>query len=276
MIQILDDLNKKMEQSVMKNESDYIKNGLLYCGKCNTAKQCEVEILNQKKKFYCLCKCETIKRDNEIKRQEELEEIRRIERLKTQGLQDKEALNWNFEKAESNKYIEKAKIYCNNWNEMYKNNIGLIFWGDVGTGKTYVAGCIANYLLDKKIPVLMTNFSKIINDMMGFKISNKNEYLEELNRYKLLIIDDLGAERQSEFALEQVFSIIDNRYKNGQPIIITTNLSLQEIKEPSNITYKRIYDRVLEMCTPMKFIGESKRRLQASKKIENLKKMMEG
>ena len=276
MIQILDDLNKKMEQSVMKNESDYIKNGLLYCGKCNTGKQCEVEILNQKKKFYCLCKCETIKRDNEIKRQEELEEIRRIERLKTQGLQDKEALNWNFEKAESNKYIEKAKIYCNNWNEMYKNNIGLIFWGDVGTGKTYVAGCIANYLLDKKIPVLMTNFSKIINDMMGFKISNKNEYLEELNRYKLLIIDDLGAERQSEFALEQVFSIIDNRYKNGQPIIITTNLSLQEIKEPSNITYKRIYDRVLEMCTPMKFIGESKRRLQASKKIENLKKMMEG
>lgn len=276
MMQVLDNLNEKMEQNAIKNESDYIKNGLLYCGKCNTAKQCEVEILNQKKKYYCICKCEAEKRDKEIKLQEEMEEKRKIEALKTKGLQDREAINWNFANADTNKYIEKAKIYCNNWKEMYENNIGLIFWGDVGTGKTFVAGCIANYLLDKKIPVLMTNFSKIINDLMEFKIENKNKYLQELNKYKLLIIDDLGAERQSDFALEQVFNVIDNRYKNGQPTIITTNLTLQEIKTPENIKYKRIYDRVLEMCTPMKFTGESRRKIQASKKIENLRKMMEG
>ena len=105
-----------------------------------------------------------------------------------------------------------------------------MFWGDVGTGKTFVAGCIANYLLQQRISVLITSLSKIINDLQGFSIQDKNDYLESLNRFKLLILDDLGAERQSDFALEQVFNVIDSRYKNGQPIIITTNLTLTEIK----------------------------------------------
>ena len=89
----------------------------------------------------------------------------------------------------------------------------------------------------------------------------------------LLILDDLGAERQSDFALEQVFNVVDSRYKSGKPVIITTNLSLQELKNPSDIKYKRIYDRILEMCVPLQFKGESKRKEKSQAKLNVLKEL---
>ncbi len=54
--------------------------------------------------------------------------------------------------------MDKAHAYVENWKEAYKSNIGLLLFGDVGTGKSFFAGCIANALLDQDVPVLMTNF----------------------------------------------------------------------------------------------------------------------
>lgn len=168
---------------------------------------------------------------------------------------------------------DRAMRYFTKWNQVYSENIGLLLWGNVGTGKTYFAACIANALLDIGVPVMMTNFAKIINAMSGFDFGRKNEedrngYLNSLNCYKLLIIDDLGAERQSEYALEIVYSVIDSRYKNAQPLIVTTNMTLDEIKQPGDIAYSRIYDRILEMCSPIEFKGESRRRKTYKSKIE--------
>ncbi|MEA4895127.1 MAG: ATP-binding protein, partial [Oscillospiraceae bacterium] len=89
---------------------------------------------------------------------------------------------------------------------------------------------------------------------------DKNAYIDEFADYKLLIIDDLGAERESSYALEQVYNVLNERYKNGQPLIITTNLTLDEMKNPKNMGYQRIYDRVLELCVPIHFKGESIRK----------------
>jgi len=157
---------------------------------------------------------------------------------------------------------------------MYRDNIGLLLWGNVGTGKTFFAACIANYLINLGVPVLMTNFIKLTNALTGFD-EDKNAYIRSLNNYKLLIIDDLGAERQSDYMLEQVYNIIDSRYKNQQPIIITTNLSLSEIKNPSDIKYSRIYSRILEMCVPIKFDGADRRKEAFTSKLEKAKKLFE-
>lgn len=259
----------------MQNNKDYLKNGLLHCGKCNTAKQCAVQLFGQNKIVYCLCKCEKEKRDKELAEYLRQEEMRHIENLRISGLQDRNIYNFTFENANQDTYIEKAKKYCENWEKIYKNNNGLLLWGDVGTGKTFMAGCIANELINNKVPVMMTSLTKIINNLQGFVISDKNEYLNSLNKFKLLILDDLGAERQSDFALEQVFNVIDNRYKNQQPVIITTNLTLSELKKPSDIKYKRIYDRILEMCVPLKFEGESKRKEKSKEKFNILKQLLE-
>ena len=59
----------------------------------------------------------------------------------------------------------------------------------------------------------MTNFSRILNTLTGMHFEDRNQFINSLNRYSLLIIDDLGIERNSDFALEQVFNVIDSRYR---------------------------------------------------------------
>jgi hypothetical protein len=96
--------------------------------------------------------------------------------------------------------------------QAFKQNIGLLF-GDVGTDKSFAAGCIANALPDADIPVLMTNFPIILARLCGMFGEDRTDFLDSLGDYDLLIIDDLGAERNTEYALEQMFSVIDSRYR---------------------------------------------------------------
>ena len=94
----------------------------------------------------------------------------------------------------------------------------------------------------------------------NYKISSAFSYnfrLALTGDYDLLIIDDLGAERNTEYALEQMFSIIDSRYRCNKPLIVTTNLKLDELKHPPDLAHARIYDRILERCAPILFAGKN-------------------
>jgi DNA replication protein DnaC len=271
---ILERLAKQNEPK--QHDGDYIKDDLLICGKCNTPKECLVEVMGDIKKFGCMCKCQSEKYREEQAKQREREEFERVNRLRTQGIQDRNFREWTFENDDGSnpKQMDKAMRYCLKWDEMYRDNIGLLLWGNVGTGKTFFAACIANYLIEHGVPVLMTNFIRLTNALTGFD-EDKNAYIRSLNNYKLLIIDDLGAERQSDYMLEQVYNIIDSRYKNQQPLIITTNLSLSEIKEPKELKYSRIYSRIIEMCVPIRFDGTDRRKEVSASKLEKAKKLFE-
>lgn len=96
-----------------------------------------------------------------------------------------------------------ARRYVGHFAEFQKNGQGLLFWGNVGTGKTFLAGCIANALMEKNIPVLMTSFPKLLNALGGLYSGEKNEYLKSLNQFRLLIIDDLGVERDTPYVLKR-------------------------------------------------------------------------
>ena len=144
-----------------------------------------------------------------------------------------------------------------NWKEAYKSNIGLLLFGDVGTGKSFFAGCIANALLDRDVPVLMTNFPTILNRLTGMFSEDRSEFIASFDEYDLLIIDDLGVERSTEYAMEQMFFVIDSRYRSRRPMIITTNLKLAELKNPPDLAHARIYDRILERCAPILFAGKN-------------------
>lgn len=157
------------------------------------------------------------------------------------------------------------------FSEMIHKSAGLLLWGDVGTGKTYMAACIANALIEQEYTVKMTNFATIINDL--FASEDKNEYTESLMRCSLLIIDDLGAERSTEYAVENVFNVIDRRYRTGKPLIITTNLHTDNMMNETSIDKKRIYDRVFEMCAPVQMKGVSKRKMSADNKIKLLREL---
>ncbi len=103
---------------------------------------------------------------------------------------------------------------------------------------------------------------------------DRNSFIDSFNNYGLLIIDDLGIERNSEFALEQIFNIIDCRYRSKKPLIITTNLTLDELKHPKDLAHSRIYDRVLERCVPLKVNNQNIRQLNANTNLQSARELL--
>ena len=172
------------------------------------------------------------------------------------------------------KIYNLAGNYVKRFDEMYEKRQGLLFWGTVGTGKSYTAACIANELLNQMIPVVMTSFVKILQNIQG-NPDEEERIMAGLNAAKLLIIDDLGAERSTDYALEKVYNIIDSRYLSGKPLILTTNMTLKDMQESEDIRYRRIYDRIFEMCFPVRFAGRSWREKAASKRFDAMKNLME-
>ena len=200
-----------------------------------------------------------------------------IARLRSSGLHDKALRDYTFENDKGyNPEMEKAHKYVEQWDKMKAMSTGLLLWGGTGTGKTFFAGCVANALIDTGVPVLMTNFARILNSLTNMFSEDRNGFIDSLNKYELLIIDDLGMERQSEFALEQVYNVIDSRYRSKRPLIVTTNLTLDELKNPADISRKRIYDRVLERCVPLKINNRNIRTMNAAMNFSAAKELLVG
>ena len=145
------------------------------------------------------CRCQQEVQDKEEAERKHREFLDQVSRLKANGLQDKSLREYTFANDKGyNPEMQKAHDYVVHWSEMKAKSIGLLLWGDVGTGKSFFAGCIANALLEQGVPVLMTNFSRILNALSGLYSEEKNQYIDSLNQYSLLIIDDLGIERSTE------------------------------------------------------------------------------
>ena len=217
----------------------------------------------------------------ERKRRETLEASHReykhreeVERLKRKGFTDPAMRAWTFENDNSKcPQMHKAFAYVECWEKMKAANIGYLLWGMAGTGKSYFAGCIANALMEHEISVCMTNFSLILNDLTA-SYKDRNEYIARLCSFPLLILDDFGMERGTEYGLEQVYNVIDSRYRSGKPLIVTTNLTLEELQNPEDTAHARIYDRLTEMCTPVRITGENFRKAKAREKMEQLKTLL--
>lgn len=258
-------------------EDEYIDktSGLVYCKKCHTPRQASVELGGTLFHPCCICQCQSEARELELAKEKQLQEQQRIARLKANGLQDASLRQFTFANDTGiNPEIQKAHSYVEHWSEMKATATGLLLWGNVGTGKSFFAGCIANALLDQGVPVLMTNFSRILNALTGMFSDDRNKYIDSLNHYSLLIIDDLGMERGTEYALEQVFNVIDARLRSNLPLIVTTNLTLDELKHPDDLAHERIYSRVLERCIPLKIDNQNIRQMKAQENFTRTKQLL--
>ena len=263
--------SKENQLNEYLNDTD----GLIYCSKCHTPRQHRIEFLERVFLPTVRCRCQQEEYNKEEAECKQKEFLIQISRMRANGLQDKSLYDYNFVNDKGyNPEIQKAHDYVAHWEEMKDKSLGLLLWGDVGTGKSFFAGCIANALLDKGIPVLMTNFSRIMNTLTGMYPGDRNRFVDSFNQYSLLIIDDLGIERSSEFALEQVFNVIDSRYRSKKPLIVTTNLTLDELKHPKDLARARIYDRVLERCVPLKINNQNIRELNAAINMQSVRKML--
>lgn len=263
----------------LPENDDYVgEDGLLYCGICHMPKEAyfpEGKRLLGRDRHFVECKCqrkEREKRESEVKRREH---YAAVERLKENGFTDRCMKKWTFGNDNGrNPQMQFAHLYVEHWEEMKAASRGYLLWGNVGTGKTYLAGCIANALMEQEVSVRMTNFAAILNDLTG-TLNGRNAYIERLCSFQLLILDDFGMERGTEYGLEQVYNVIDSRYRSRKPLIVTTNLTLSELQDPPDRAHQRIYDRVLAMCTPICCSGINFRREQAQRNMESLKEMLQ-
>lgn len=253
--------------------------GLLYCSVCGQPLESWHTILGNDRLLPIMCRCkeQEYERREEEQRRELIETRRRAcfsgERIRL--------LDCTFEKDKL--YSPDITKLCKGYVERFAETLapterqgrGLLFFGAVGTGKTFFAAAIANAVIDKGHTALFTSFNTISNQLMQ-DYGGKREVMEELMRPALLILDDLGAERGTEYMQEVVFSVIDERITSGRPMLITSNISADELKQPQNLHEERIYDRVLSVCVPVQVKGRSIRsRSRQSWQTEETKALKE-
>lgn len=252
--------------AVMENSrflpTDYFdEQGLRRCGICEERKENIHILLGTKRVFPCLCACERKELEEKQKEDQRRQFEIRVGALKSVGLTEPRFREWRFENDNrNNPKMKLARAYVEHWDEMFRKNLGYVLWGPVGTGKSFFAGCIANALMEQGISVMMTNFSRILNELNA-RYKERNDVISQLTEFPLLIIDDFGIERESSYAMEMIYNVIDRRYCIQKPMIITTNLTYQEMTDPrADQTRQRIYSRMFEMCTPVLMDGKDQRK----------------
>lgn len=260
--------------------------GLLMCGKCGKPRQSRIPMMtptpeDPKKRSILLvttmCDCEQAEYEKEKKREMAEKDMELIRRLQDASLIDSRCNDAVFEQyqitSQNETCYKVCKKYADDFTKMLENNQGLLLWGDVGTGKSFAAACIANQLLSNKTPVVMTSFVKLL-EMISSNEETESSVIRRINRAKLVIFDDLGAERGTGYSLEKVYDIIDSRYRRKKPMILTTNLTVDEMKRETDPRYSRIYDRVFECCYPVHFTGNSWRKKEASRRYKEMQRLL--
>jgi len=164
--------------------------------------------------------------------------------------------------------------YIKNFEKMGRT--GLLLYGDVGTGKTYLSACIANALLNRGISVKWLTSMQIVERGCFYNEAEYAEYTHSIISPNLLIIDDLGAERGTDFALERVHSLVDTRISANKPMIVTTNIDITDMGNCTDLKKKRTFDRILPATFSFAMKGVSYRMKQAQKSYAELKNLLLG
>lgn len=168
-----------------------------------------------------------------------------------------------FNEAEAASYsnaLNISKNFTGNFNSDYQN---LVFYGNVGTGKTFLSCCIAKELMEKGYSVTYCSADKLFKNLVDLRFHDDREayfsFMEEINQCDLLIIDDLGTEAISERVRADLFTCLNNRDLLKKATLISTNLTLDELNRRYS---ERIFSRVSSHFTFCKFEGRDIRMLK--------------
>jgi DNA replication protein DnaC len=262
-------------------EGDYVADdGLLCCGTCHEPKVRVLPIPVFMRDEYgesiqrpreCLCQRRRIALQEAAKEDKRHREA--VARLLSVGLKDERLLSCTFaaDDGQEARTGETCRRYAEKWAEMRAKNIGMILWGQVGSGKTFYAAAIANALIEREVGVILTGLPDIAARMSADYGDDREDVLNEIRNIPLLILDDVGFERTTPTGLENAYTILNTRYQSGRPLIVTTNLTPDEIKSPPDIAHKRALDRIVEMC-PVVLQSKTARRqgIAAEKRMDAL------
>ena len=255
-------------------DGDYQVEGLWYCGKCRTPKQLRIPYEGE---VFCPmteCQCKRERREADKRAFNERQEADRREQRRRECFPEVKMRGWTFDK-DDRKNAEKthtAQGYVENFPEFLKAGKGLLFFGSVGVGKSFLAACICNALIDNGYTAYMTNLSRL--DKQIFSAKDKQEVIDGLERFDLLVIDDFGIERQTDYMNENVYAVIEARRGSGLPMILTTNLTAEQLSAGQDEVKNRIMSRLKEVCIPIQFTGQDRRAKKLTEDYQRLKGLL--
>ena len=162
-----------------------------------------------------------------------------------------------FEQEKQPVAFEICRRYCEKFSELKAKGEGLVLMGTVGTGKTHLAGAIANELIKKQFKtVIFTTIAQIMDSIKAEFDNKKEKKTQHIYTCELLILDDIGKEKASDYMKEKLFEIINTRYERLLPIIITTNLDMKGFRA---FLGEALFSRIVEQSHFINIKGEDYR-----------------
>lgn len=255
------------------------------CSKCGEPLYKIIEILGQKRRVPRMCKCRKEEYEKEQERQQNIERQMNVKKLIANSLMDSKFRestfeNWDTSKGNTQMYDLGIK-YAEKFHKVKNEGLGLLIYGKPGNGKTYLVSAIANKLIEKQVPVICVSIenllSRIRDTYSKWGKEAEGDVIRGLQNADLLIIDDLGTEQASDWAVTRIYNIIDGRYRQGLPLIITSNLDIKIGQKHGALAERygdRTEDRILEMCTPILNRGTSIRTEQARRNTDRIRDLL--
>lgn len=235
-----------------------------FCEHCgNEVKAIPVEVFGKTRWVQPVCKCEQDIKKAEVNRLVKAKEENEVRMLFSISNIGEKYLNASFEnflmRQGSENAFKVAKHYAEHFDEFDYESIML--WGDVGNGKTHLAASVHNHLTAQGKVVVFVSMPELLSKIKATFNRNNNESEQQIMKAlvicDLLIIDDLGAEKTSDWVQETVFEIFDARCRRERPILATSNLNPKQLPEQIG---KRACDRLVEMSQPIENKATSYRR----------------
>lgn len=269
--QLLQCRKNKLQEYEVKEDEHLTENWELICNKCGGHRYFQHNAMV----VTCLCECQSKKLEEEKARRKAEERMQSFQRLKDLSLLGKRYQNATFENLDMNRpdgfkrAVERCKKYCENWDEIKKQGLGIYLYGDVGTGKSLLTACIGNTLLARFTTVLFTNFFEIAKQIKATFTGNsmtESAFIDRLTSVDLLIIDDLGTEivmknGEKTWIQDKIYDVINARYINQKSTIFSSNESLVDLVEKCGLMKKTV-DRIAAMSTAKIELRGSSYRLQ--------------
>jgi len=243
----------------MKNNEESQQNSLgKSCKYCGKAYKEYFDSFSNKTFMISNCNCEK-KLEQKQKGLETIALIRSIKNNSGIGKRYLKKTFSNYNKSINKKAVDECLDYCRNFLKNYNEGKGLFLMGTIGTGKTHLLAAIIDYIAriyKKEIRKVMYFTSTGLLNEIRNSYNKSEEFVNKVKHCQLLLIDDFGAEKTTDWVLEIYFEIIDYRYSNLLPTIIATNLTDKEIKEKLS---ERIMSRIYEANKGIKLIGKDYR-----------------
>lgn len=252
-------------------QNEYLKDSMIYCKQCNEPKLYYFKEMGRYVRVACSCDQKEYEEEQQRKQQEML--MQRIKTLQSASLLDERYrgvtfANTQLEGADEtfiNAYNRCLK-YCENYEEVLKNAYGIYLVGGTGTGKTHLTACMVNYLLEKSIPCIFTNFYEIvrlIRSTWGRNVQ-ESEMIDKIINVPFLFIDDFGTERvltngNDNDMQDKIYEVINRRFNAKKPTAFTSNNTFKQLIEEKGLMKKTV-DRLVGMCNAIIEVkGESYR-----------------